>query len=152
MTCNIYKPPRASHCDICGVCIEKMDHHCPWLGTCIGKRNYKEFYLFLLSLFIEIIIVFAMSISIMSLNVTNGISNIGNTLAEYPFSIILAIICVPAFIFVGIMLLFHSFLILKNITTREYFTDKWDTITGNPYEKRNCIKNIMKLYFKVSKR
>ena len=48
-TCYILRPPRSSHCPICGCCVEKYDHHCPWLGNCIGKKNYKNFLLFLLS-------------------------------------------------------------------------------------------------------
>lgn len=153
MTCNIYRPPRASHCDICGVCIQKMDHHCPWLGTCIGKKNYKQFYLFLFSLFVEILVMFAMCIMIMKIDQIDNIPvDLGQTLRVYPFAIILAILCVPAFLFVAIMLAFHSYLIMKNITTKEYFDGKWETVSGNLYEKKNCIKNILKIYFKVSKR
>ena len=48
-TCDIYRPPRAIHCGICNCCIERLDHHCPWLGTCIGKRNYKYFICFVWS-------------------------------------------------------------------------------------------------------
>lgn len=130
-----------------------MDHHCPWLGTCIGKKNYKQFYLFLFSLFAELVTIFSMCILMMNNNQINHVTiDLATTLKTYPFTIILAIICVPAFIFVTVMLVFHTFLIIKNLTTKEYFDDKWDTVSGNLYEKNNCFKNILKLYFNVSRR
>ncbi|KAJ7145248.1 DHHC palmitoyltransferase-domain-containing protein [Mycena filopes] len=43
------KPERTHHCSMCGRCVLKMDHHCPWMaGKCIGHRTYPAFLHFLL--------------------------------------------------------------------------------------------------------
>lgn len=46
--CEKPKPKRAHHCSICKKCILGMDHHCPWVWTCVGQNNQKYFFLFLL--------------------------------------------------------------------------------------------------------
>ncbi|BFU19258.1 DHHC zinc finger domain containing protein [Entamoeba histolytica HM-1:IMSS-B] len=48
LKCNTIKQPRVTHCDICGTCILRHDHHSILLQTCIGQHNYLYYYLFVL--------------------------------------------------------------------------------------------------------
>ncbi|KAM3933063.1 palmitoyltransferase ZDHHC23 [Leptodactylus fuscus] len=45
--CQVLRPPRSGHCRICGSCVQRLDHHCVWINSCIGSRNHKFFILLL---------------------------------------------------------------------------------------------------------
>ena len=64
LKCWAPKSKKAQHCDDCDVCIEQHDHHCVWVGKCVGGRNLMLFYVFVASIPIFFVFVMFMSIII----------------------------------------------------------------------------------------
>lgn len=69
-SCNIFRPMRTSHCHDCNNCVLGFDHHCVWLGTCIGKLNYTTFFHFVAVTFAYIL--YIITLTTMSLLLTVG--------------------------------------------------------------------------------
>ena len=51
--CLVRKTYRSLHCLICQKCVDDFDHHCFWVGNCIGKNNYTLFFIFLVYILIN---------------------------------------------------------------------------------------------------
>lgn len=57
---------------------------------------------------------------------------------------ILLVITLCSFIFTALLLGFHFYLIATNTTTYEFYKQNWKSISGNPYRKNFCVKNMIK--------
>jgi hypothetical protein len=50
------------HCFICGVCVNRYDHHCPWINNCVSSFNIGKFTAFIVLLIVGCVEVMFLSI------------------------------------------------------------------------------------------
>ncbi|KAF8719652.1 hypothetical protein HU200_024395 [Digitaria exilis] len=148
-TCMIYRPPRCSHCSICNNCVERFDHHCPWVGQCIGQRNYQYFFMFVSSSTLLCIYVFAMSALSIKFLMDEGYPTVWKAFKHSPASLGLLIYCFIALWFVGGLTGFHLYLISTNQTTYENFRYRSDS-RPNIYNQ-GCLNNFLEVFCSKTK-
>lgn len=47
--CETIRTAGSRHCIICHRCVDRYDHHCPWINNCVGIRNHNLFVMYLCS-------------------------------------------------------------------------------------------------------
>ncbi|XP_044291326.1 palmitoyltransferase ZDHHC18 isoform X1 [Varanus komodoensis] len=142
-TCKMFRPPRTSHCSVCDNCVERFDHHCPWVGNCVGKRNYRYFYAFILSLSFLTAFIFACVITHLALR-SQG-NDFLAVLKATPASVLELVICFFSVWSIFGLSGFHTYLVASNLTTNEDLKGAWSNKRGsefaNPYSHKSVLTN-----------
>ncbi|KAI8322859.1 zf-DHHC-domain-containing protein, partial [Martensiomyces pterosporus] len=138
LKCNTPKPDRTHHCSICGRCVLKMDHHCPWLNNCVGFHTQKAFLLFIVhgslycaTTFITTAVYFLREFMNMAGDAEVNVSMLVLIILSGVFSLCL-------FAFSG----FHIYLVLSNLTTIESYE-------RNNYKIQNARRNARSKYINL---
>ncbi len=142
LTCNIARPFRSHHCSDCDNCAQRFDHHCPWIGGCVAKRNYIYFIFFLVLLNIKnfflmtfCIVHIVMTFKNVDENEKNKDSWIAKKLKNIMPSLFTIIFIAITMLFTTGLFVYHIILIISNVTTKEEIKKLIFIKIGNSYNR-----------------
>ena len=160
-TCYIVRPLRSTHCGICDNCIYRFDHHCPWIGTCVGKRNYPYFFIFLILLNLFQVYTAVVCIAHIVIKILGIKNNIISDTKKKKDSILVGSVIMSLYLIIYVLLtmifttglLFYHIRIVKNdMTTKEELKKFFKNPFGNPYQRSTKSDFNSIIFPKISKK
>eukprot|EP01060_Flectonema_neradi_P005837 TRINITY_DN13909_c0_g1_i1.p1 TRINITY_DN13909_c0_g1~~TRINITY_DN13909_c0_g1_i1.p1 ORF type:complete len:437 (+),score=61.30 TRINITY_DN13909_c0_g1_i1:89-1399(+) len=138
-TCHCYRTERASHCSECDVCVDRFDHHCHITGTCVGARNYKQFFVFVFAILIADVTAAVLITHriIFADNSKEDLHRRGITMVVGIIGLIWAVLTSKMMMSMGCTM---AYLLSNALTTREFVKGVWSA-NKNPYDTGGKLKN-----------
>jgi hypothetical protein len=118
--CNIFRKEGTHHCRACDRCVHKWDHHCIWLGNCVGADNYRSFAWAVVLAAIKLAFVSLLSMVLIVATVIDGDEAYAPKGLVLTVLVFLVILNVPLCYMDLNLLVFHVGLTWKGLTTIDY--------------------------------
>jgi len=130
-SCHVLRPVRSKHCRVCRKCVHVFDHHCPFIGNCVGVGNYRWFFLYVVNVLLATLLFISTSVIYLK-HAGFDLLVFGTLLYILSFALM-----------VGALAVYHTQLIALNLTTNEhqnywrydYFKDPLTGRSRNPFDK-----------------
>ena len=140
--CEINVGMTSKHCRYCDKCVVGFDHHCVWLNTCIGSKNYPWFFTTVLAsaLFTITSTILSIALVIESFNTPDRISS----LSYYtPITLhgVQALLLLSVLVFLGWTAMvcqlggFHIYLVYRGISTYDFIVEQQQKSTERNKQK-----------------
>ncbi|OQR93447.1 hypothetical protein ACHHYP_02533 [Achlya hypogyna] len=120
---------KSKYCAVCRKTIPGMDHHCTWLNTCVGKRNYAQFFTIALCGVVQFLVQCSITLLLLAAwndwRVAYGLAS-PVALAVQIGLAVCAIVSVPCLIMYTTLLVFHVYLAWLGYGTYDYYLKQRD--------------------------
>ena len=136
--CLVNQPLRARHCYVCNQCVLRFDHHCPFIGVCIGQNTHLIFWFWLMWQSTTIAWAFALMV-LSTVHVytipykpIRSAWNISFAIPQLPamvLSIVISFVLFACLMLVGSVMVFQSWMVISNQITYESIRKPGDIST-----------------------
>jgi len=143
VTCKFVKPFGTKHCATRDKCVARFDHYCPWMGNTIGKRNHKDFIIFLILESFAMAVAFCVAIA--RFNEESPTERLRSTAGITCFAALDALTLLP----VLMLTVAQISQVAQNVTTNELsnvhrysYLKSADGSFSNPFDRGSYARNL----------